>query len=104
MVPIGPGQRELMIDDRQTGKTTIAIDALLNQKGKYVYCFYLSIGQKMSTIAQLHRLFEGTGALEFATLIVASASNTSYVQRLVSCAIAEAMMYEGKDTLILYDD
>ena len=80
MVPIGRGQRELIIGDRQTGKTTIAIDTILNQKGKGVYCFYVAIGQKMSTIAELYHLFKRTGALEYTTMIVASASDTAGVQ------------------------
>lgn len=107
MVPIGRGQRELIIGDRQTGKTTIAVDTILNQKGKGVHCFYVAIGQKMSTIAQLYRLFESTGALDYTTMIVASASDTAGVQYLApyaGCAMAEAFMYEGRDTLVVYDD
>ncbi|NLA71107.1 MAG: F0F1 ATP synthase subunit alpha [Clostridiaceae bacterium] len=107
MVPIGRGQRELIIGDRQTGKTTIAIDAIINQKGKGVYCFYVAIGQKMSTIAQLHELFERTGALEYTTIVAASASDTAGVQYLApyaGCAMAEAFMYEGKHCLVVYDD
>ena len=107
MVPIGRGQRELIIGDRQTGKTTIAIDTILNQKGKGVYCFYVAIGQKMSTIAELYHLFKRTGALEYTTMIVASASDTAGVQYLApyaGCAMAEEFMYDGKDTLVVYDD
>ncbi len=107
MVPIGRGQRELIIGDRQTGKTTIAIDTIINQKGKGVYCFYVAIGQKMSTIAELYNLFKRTGALEYTTMIVASASDTAGVQYLApyaGCAMAESFMYDGKDTLVVYDD
>lgn len=107
MVPIGRGQRELIIGDRQTGKTTIAVDTIINQKGKGVQCFYVAIGQKMSTIAQLYRLFAESGALDYTTMVVASASDTAGVQYLApyaGCAMAEAFMYEGKDCLVVYDD
>ncbi len=107
MVPIGRGQRELIIGDRQTGKTTIATDAIINQKGKGVYCFYVAIGQKMSTIADICHLFKRTGALEYTTIIAASASDTAGVQYLApfaGCAMAESFMYGGKDTLVVYDD
>lgn len=107
MVPIGRGQRELIIGDRQTGKTTIAVDTIINQKGKGVHCFYVAIGQKMSTIAQLHKLFAQTGALDYTTMVVASAADTAGLQYLApysGCAMAEAFMYEGKDCLVVYDD
>ncbi|HZK42145.1 MAG TPA: F0F1 ATP synthase subunit alpha, partial [Clostridia bacterium] len=107
MVPIGRGQRELIIGDRQTGKTTIAVDTIINQKGKGVHCFYVAIGQKMSTIAQLHQLFAQTGALDYTTMVVASAADTAGLQYLApysGCAMAEAFMYEGKDCLVVYDD
>ncbi|HZK42522.1 MAG TPA: F0F1 ATP synthase subunit alpha, partial [Clostridia bacterium] len=95
MVPIGRGQRELIIGDRQTGKTTIAVDTIINQKGKGVHCFYVAIGQKMSTIAQLHKLFAQTGALDYTTMVVASAADTAGLQYLApysGCAMAEAFM------------
>ncbi len=107
MVPIGRGQRELIIGDRQTGKTTIAVDTIINQKGKDIYCIYVAIGQKMSTIAQLYELFKQTGALSYTTIVVASASDTAGVQYLApyaGCAIAESFMVEGRDALIVYDD
>jgi len=107
MVPIGRGQRELIIGDRQTGKTTIAVDTIINQQGKDIYCIYVAIGQKMSTIAQLYELFKQTGALSYTTIVVASASDTAGVQYLApyaGCAIAESFMVEGRDALIVYDD
>lgn len=107
MVPIGRGQRELIIGDRQTGKTTIAVDTIINQQGKGVYCVYVAIGQKMSTIAQLYELFKKTGALSYTTIVVASAADTAGVQYLApyaGCAIAESFMVKGRDALIVYDD
>ncbi len=107
MVPIGKGQRELIIGDRQTGKTAIAVDTILNQKGKNVYCIYVAIGQKASTIASIIKTLEEEGALEY-TIIVAStgsdAPSMQYIAPYSGCAIAEEFMYAGKDALIVYDD
>ncbi len=107
MIPIGRGQRELIIGDRQTGKTSIALSAMLNQKGKGVYCVYCSIGQKASVIARLVHTLEEAGAMEH-TVIVASAASDSpamqYLAPYAACAIAEHFMYEGKDALVIYDD
>lgn len=107
LVPIGKGQRELIIGDRQTGKTTIAIDAILNQKGKNVYCVYVAIGQKNSSVAQIVSLLEKKGALEYTTVILAGASELSPLQYLApysGAAIAEYWMNKKKDVLIIYDD
>ena len=107
MVPIGKGQRELIIGDRQTGKTAIAVDTILNQKGKNVYCVYVAIGQKASTIASIIKTLEDEGALEY-TIVVAStgsdAPSMQYIAPYAGCAIAEEFMYNGKDALIVYDD
>ncbi len=107
MVPIGKGQRELIIGDRQTGKTAIAVDTILNQKGKNVYCIYVAIGQKASTIAGIIKTLEEEGALEY-TIVVAStgsdAPSMQYIAPYSGCAIAEEFMYAGKDALIVYDD
>ncbi|NLT98075.1 MAG: F0F1 ATP synthase subunit alpha [Christensenellaceae bacterium] len=107
MVPIGKGQRELIIGDRQTGKTAIAVDTILNQKGKNVYCVYVAIGQKASTIASIIRTLEEEGAMEY-TIVVASTSSDApsmqYIAPYAGCAIAEEFMYNGKDVLIVYDD
>ncbi|CAT05342.1 ATP synthase F0F1 subunit alpha [Mesomycoplasma conjunctivae] len=107
IVPIGLGQRELIIGDRQTGKTTIAIDTILNQKGKNVYCVYVAIGQKNSNVAQLAALLEKHGALEYTTVITAGASELAplqYIAPYTGTAIAEEWMHNGKDVLIIYDD
>lgn len=108
MTPIGKGQRELIIGDRQTGKTTIALDIILNQKGKDVICVYVAIGQKMSTIVQLVRALEKKDALHYTIVVAASASQSASLQYLApysGCAIAEYFMYEQKkDVLIVYDD
>ncbi len=107
MVPIGKGQRELIIGDRQTGKTAIAVDTILNQKGKNVYCIYVAIGQKASTIAGIIKTLEEEGALDY-TIVVAStgsdAPSMQYIAPYSGCAIAEEFMYAGKDALIVYDD
>lgn len=107
LVPIGKGQRELIIGDRQTGKTTIAIDTILNQKGKNVYCVYVAIGQKNSSVAQIVSLLEKKGALEYTTVVLAGASELSPLQYLApysGTSIAEYWMHKGKDVLIIYDD
>ncbi len=107
MVPIGRGQRELIIGDRQTGKTAIAIDTILNQKDSGVLCIYVAIGQKASTIAQMARIFEETGAMDYTVIVSSTASDPApmqYIAPYAGCAIAEEFMYDGKDVLIVYDD
>ncbi len=107
MVPIGRGQRELIIGDRQTGKTAICIDTIINQKGKGVYCIYVAIGQKASTVARIVKTLEEYGALEYSTVVAATASETAPLQFIApysGCAIGEEWMESGKDVLIIYDD
>jgi F-type H+-transporting ATPase subunit alpha len=107
MFPIGRGQRELIIGDRQTGKTSIAIDAMLNQKGNDVVCIYVSIGQKASTVAKLVNTLEKNGAMDYSIVVSATASEPAPVQFIVpyaATAMAEYFMYKGKDVLIVYDD
>ncbi|MFA5828991.1 MAG: F0F1 ATP synthase subunit alpha [Candidatus Gracilibacteria bacterium] len=107
MIPIGRGQRELIIGDRQIGKTAIAIDTIINQKGQKVHCFYVAIGQKQSTIATVVNKLEQSGAMEYTTVIVATASDAaalSFIAPYTGCAMAEDVMYSGKDALIVYDD
>ena len=107
MLPIGRGQRELIIGDRQTGKTSIAIDTILNQKGKDVICIYVAIGQKASTIAKLTGTLEKYGAMDYTTVFAATASDCAPLQYIVpysGTALAEYFMYQGKDVLIVYDD
>ena len=107
MVPIGRGQRELIIGDRGTGKTAIAIDTILNQKGKDVICVYVAIGQKESTVARVVQKLEETGALEYTIVVSASASTGAplqYIAPYAGVAMAEHFMYEGKHVLCVYDD
>lgn len=107
LVPIGKGQRQLIIGDRQTGKTAIAVDAILNQKGKNVNCVYVAIGQKTSTVSTLVSHLEELGAMEYTTVVVATAADSAALQYIApysGCAIAEEWMERGKDVLIIYDD
>jgi F-type H+-transporting ATPase subunit alpha len=107
MIPIGRGQRELIIGDRQTGKTALAIDAIVNQKGKGVYCVYCAIGQKSSAVAAIIRNLERMGAMDYTFVVLASASDSPALQYLApysACAMAEHFMHQGKDLLIVYDD
>ncbi len=107
MIPIGKGQRELIIGDRETGKTAIAIDAIINQKGKNVNCIYVAIGQKESTVARLVQKLRENDAMEYTTIVNASASESAplqYIAPYAGCAIGEEWMEEGKDVLIVYDD
>lgn len=107
MIPIGRGQRELIIGDRQTGKTAIALDAIINQKGTGVKCIYVAIGQKASSIAAIVRKLEEHGAMEHTTVVVASASDTAALQFIApyaGCSMGEFFMENGEDALIVYDD
>ena len=107
MIPIGRGQRELIIGDRQTGKTAVAIDTIINQKGQGVYCFYVAVGQKQSTVAQVVAKLEKYGAMEYTTVISAPATATAPLQFLApysGCAMAEYFRDSGRHALIIYDD
>ncbi|MBR2791895.1 MAG: F0F1 ATP synthase subunit alpha, partial [Erysipelotrichaceae bacterium] len=107
MIPIGKGQRELIIGDRQTGKTAIAIDTILNQKGKDVKCVYVAIGQKNSTVAQIVEKLKQNDALSYTTIVCSSASELAslqYIAPYAGCAIGEYWMEKGEDVLIVYDD
>ena len=107
MVPIGRGQRELIIGDRQTGKTAIAIDTIINQKGKGVKCIYVAIGQKASTVATIVKTLEEHGAFEYTTVVASTASELAplqYIAPYAGCAIGEEWMENGEDVLIVYDD
>ena len=107
MFPIGRGQRELIIGDRQTGKTSIAIDTIINQKDKNVICIYVAIGQKASTIAKLRNTLKKEGAMDYTIIVAATAADPAplqYIAPYAGCALAENYMYQGKDVLIVYDD
>jgi F-type H+-transporting ATPase subunit alpha len=107
MTPIGRGQRELIIGDRQTGKTAIVVDTIINQKGKDLYCIYVAIGKRKGEVARLVATLEETGAMEYTTVVVASASDPAamnYIAPYSGCAIGEWFMENGKDALVVYDD
>ena len=107
MVPIGRGQRELIIGDRQTGKTAIAIDTIINQKGQGVKCIYVAIGQKASTVAALVKTLEEFGAMSYTTVVASTASELAplqYIAPYAGCAIGEEWMENGEDVLVVYDD
>ena len=107
MIPIGRGQRELIIGDRQTGKTTIATDTILNQKGKNVICIYVAIGQKRSTVAQVVDSLTAGGAMDYTIVVSATASELApmqYIAPYSGCAMGEHFMHQGKDVLVIYDD
>jgi len=107
LVPIGRGQRELIIGDRQTGKTALAIDAIINQKGKDVVCIYVAIGQKTSTVAQLHKILTDAGAMDYTTIVAANSADPAslrYIAPYAGCAMGQELMYAGKHVLIIYDD
>src|SRR5436190_1457427 len=107
MIPIGRGQRELIIGDRKTGKTAIALDTIINQKGKGVKCFYVAIGSKESTVAGIVEVLRAAGAMEYTTVIVATAADPAplqYIAPYAGCAMAEFFMWKGEHTLCVYDD
>lgn len=107
MIPIGRGQRELIIGDRQVGKTTVAIDTIINQRGEDLYCIYVAIGKRKGEVARLVALLEEYGAMEYTTIVVASASDPAamnYIAPYAGCAIGEWFMENGMDSLVVYDD
>ncbi|MDD5423599.1 MAG: F0F1 ATP synthase subunit alpha, partial [Candidatus Omnitrophica bacterium] len=107
MIPIGRGQRELIIADRQTGKTAIVLDTIINQKNKGVYCVYVAIGQKLSNIVSVHDTLEKYGAMSYTTIVSASsraAATSQYLAPYAGTAIGEELMYSGKHALVIYDD
>ncbi|MBP5207204.1 MAG: F0F1 ATP synthase subunit alpha, partial [Clostridia bacterium] len=107
MFPIGRGQRELIIGDRQTGKTTLAVDTILNQRGKNVICVYVAIGQRASSVARVMSDLQKNGAMDYTVVVCSTASDPASMQYLApyaGCAVAEYFMYRGRDTLIIYDD
>ena len=107
MIPVGRGQRELIIGDRQTGKTAVAIDTILNQKGQDMYCIYVAVGKRRGELARIVGILEERGAMEYTTVVVASASDAAalqYIAPFSGCAIGEWFMENGKDALVIYDD
>jgi len=107
MIPIGRGQRELIIGDRQTGKTAIAVDTIINQKGSGVYCIYVAIGQKSSSVARVVEILEQHGAMEYTTVVSATANDPAplqYIAPYAGCAIGEEFLYSGRHALVIYDD
>jgi F-type H+-transporting ATPase subunit alpha len=107
MIPIGRGQRELIIGDRQTGKTAIAVDTIINQKGKNLYCIYVAIGQKKASIARTVAILERSGAMEYTSVVIAAADESAAMQYIApysGCAIGEEFMETGRDALVVYDD
>jgi F-type H+/Na+-transporting ATPase subunit alpha len=107
MTPVGRGQRELIIGDRQIGKTAIAIDAIISQKGQDVYCIYVACGQKKSTVAQVVAILEKHGAMEYTTVVAACASDPAtlqYIAPYAGCAMGEYFRDKGRHALIIYDD
>ena len=107
MVPVGRGQRELIIGDRQTGKTAVAIDTIINQKGKNLFCVYVAIGQKASTVANVVRKLEEHGAMEYTVVVAATASESAAMQFIApysGCTMGEYFRDRGQDALIVYDD
>merc|ERR1711990_62412 len=107
MIPVGRGQRELIIGDRQTGKTAVAVDTILNQKGKDVICVYVAIGQKAATVAQIVNTLEEAGSMDYTIIVAANADAPATLQYLApytGATLAEFFMYNGKHTLVIYDD
>jgi F-type H+-transporting ATPase subunit alpha len=107
MIPIGRGQRELIIGDRQTGKTAIAVDTILNQKGQDVYCIYVAVGQKLSTVASIVSVLEQHGAMEYTTVVAATASDPAplqYIAPYAGCSMGEFFRDSGRHALLIYDD
>jgi len=107
MIPIGRGQRELIIGDRQTGKTALAVDTIINQKKEGVKCIYVAIGQKMSTIASIYKVLQDTGSMEYTTIVAAPADappSLQYLAPYAGCAIGEHYLYKGQHALVIYDD
>jgi F-type H+-transporting ATPase subunit alpha len=107
LIPIGKGQRELIIGDRSTGKTAIALDTIINQRGRNVYCIYVAIGQKNSTVSALSQILAQKGAMEYTTIVTVSPSDAAalrWIAPFAGCAMGEELMYAGKDVLVIYDD
>src|SRR6202011_2803377 len=107
MIPIGRGQRELIIGDRQTGKTAIVLDTIINQKGKDLICIYVAIGQKNSFVARIREILDQHGAMEHTIIVVAGAADPAplkYLAPYAGCSMGEEFMEQGKDALVIYDD